>query len=672
MREAIVSELTSRGWNTGADQVHKYNQQLQRTQSVSQQSAGSFSSLSTNLGSVFAGLGGLVTTLQSAYYGFQRVMGILKEYNSLQDATALITRNFGITSVQAINMITEATRGTVENYTRLAQASNILLERTHLSQGQYTEFLALITEKSQQMGSNVEENLSRVAQAIASGTFKNSMLEAGFATEGLKEKFKEAGSDTERFNLLLQDLKNTIGGVGEPSISDQFHELSVEIEHLAAQSMIQLIEGTTQSGESFETLTGLIRDNRLEIEQSVTQITVFIRSFRELWDSPGFKFMREGGLTGLIGRGLSGIYNSLSGGGGESGLETIVTGLGQEANNIRQLADAESARVEALNLLSTQGSILTGARGTEQSGDSTGQSRGRSSDEMMVFTEEELTDQERRLAEVWQEIKQYEIQQLDISNQIIEQKTQEHMNNLLIERQKNNDYESLQSEQLQQSLQLASQQNQEILSQNGLAIEDINLAFGDAMVNQIQNGTMKISDNLLITANNIKIFAGAAGSAMSGFAQGFTKALVSWAKGEKSFKSAMRDMAATVLMSLGEQSLVQAIMETGLGIAAIARYDYGSAALHFAAAATFGIIAGMTLPAGIALSANSAKTSQSATTQSRERTSSATQTYGGSTQSGQQTVVVNNYWNGNPLLTQRDIEETIYSGYKKAAIRHAT
>jgi hypothetical protein len=668
MREAIVSELTSRGWNTGADQVQKYNQQLQRTQSVTMQSASSMQSLTSTLSGIMAGMGGLVYSLQAVYGGFQRVMGMLKEYQEVEDATAIITRNFGLTSTQAINMLTQATHGQVESYQRLAQASNILLERTHLNQGQYTEFLALVTEKSQQMGSSVEENLSRVATAIASGNFRNSLLEAGFMTEGLKEKFQEASTDTERFNLLLQDLRATVGE-GEMSVSDQFQELSVEIEHLASQSILQLVAGITESDENFATLTEAIRDNRVEIERSVTQLTVFIRSFRELWDSEGFKFMRTGGLTGLVGRGISGIYDYFSGG-NETGTETIETGLRQEAEGIQQIAVAEQARVDALNLLSTQGSVLTGAQGTEQTINR--QSGGRASDEMMVFTEEELADQERRLAEVWQEIKQYEISQLDTSNQIIEGKTQEHMNNLLIERQKSNDYENLQSEQLQQSLQLTSQQNQEILSQNSLSIEDINLAFGDTMSNQIQNGTMKISDNLLITANNIKIFAGAAGSAMSGFAQGFTKALVSWAKGEKSFKAAMRDMAATVLMSLGEQSLVQAIMETGQGIAAIARYDYGSAALHFAAAATFGIIAGMTLPAGIALSANSAKTSQSATTQSRERTSSATQTYGGSTQSGTQTVVVNNYWNGNPLLTQRDIEETIYSGYKKAAIRHAT
>jgi len=667
MRETIVSELTSRGWNSGADQVEKYNAKLLKTNDISTQSTSVFGRLTTGISGIMAGMGGLVTTLSTVYSGFQKVLTIVADYNETEDAAAIIARKFGISVAEAINSITEATRGQASNMANLVGASNIIMESIQLSRSDYLEFLDLITSRSQEMGISVEENLNRVAQAVASGQFRNSLLQAGFVTDGLKEKFKEAGTDAERFDLLLQDLRDTVGG-GPASLSDQIKELGVEMDHLIAQSFLQVIDSVTSTTGNVESLTEALRNTRGEVERNVTQLTSFIRQLQELNESPVFAFFAGGGLTGLFARGISGLFGSNR----QSGYETIQTGLAEEAAQLEQIRRLEESGNRALNLLSAP-SVLRGAQGTATRKQTGGNQQ---ENEMMVFTEEDIQESlnAEKAATIeamadWTNKKQ---QLQDQANELFRIKEQEHLDYLLLQRRKSNDEEQALLESQQQQLQLASQQNQEILSKNGLAIDDINLAFGDAMTNQIQSGAMKISDTLLATSNNIRIFSSTASSALGQFAQGFTQALTSWAKGEKSFKAAMRDMAATVLTSLGEQALVQAIMETGLGIASIARYDYGAAALHFAAAATFGIISGMTLPAGIALSANSAKSTQSTTTQSRERTSSVSQSYGGTTQSNGQTVVVNNYWNGNPLLTQRDIEETIYSGWKKAAIRHAT
>lgn len=65
-----------------------------------------------------------------------------------------------------------------------------------------------------------------------------------------------------------------------------------------------------------------------------------------------------------------------------------------------------------------------------------------------------------------------------------------------------------------------------------------------------------------------------------------------FSKGEESFGKAMRGMAAAALESLALQSLKEAGFQTAKGIAALASFNYGGAALHFAAAAAFGLVAG--------------------------------------------------------------------------------
>lgn len=64
-----------------------------------------------------------------------------------------------------------------------------------------------------------------------------------------------------------------------------------------------------------------------------------------------------------------------------------------------------------------------------------------------------------------------------------------------------------------------------------------------------------------------------------------------FAKGKESFGEAMRAMTASVLEAIAAQSLKEAAFQFAKGIAALASFNYGGAALHFAAAAGFGALA---------------------------------------------------------------------------------
>jgi len=70
--------------------------------------------------------------------------------------------------------------------------------------------------------------------------------------------------------------------------------------------------------------------------------------------------------------------------------------------------------------------------------------------------------------------------------------------------------------------------------------------------------------------------------------------------GTMSFGQAFKKTIADALKSTGSQMVIEALKETAYGIASLARYDYGGAALHFKSAAAFGVGA---VAAGLAASA---------------------------------------------------------------------
>lgn len=80
------------------------------------------------------------------------------------------------------------------------------------------------------------------------------------------------------------------------------------------------------------------------------------------------------------------------------------------------------------------------------------------------------------------------------------------------------------------------------------------------------------------------------------FTGAISGAVDAWLSGAKSFEEAAADMVKGVLKALVSESIVQAIVETARGIAAVASYRYDAAALHFAAAGTWaavGVAAGV-------------------------------------------------------------------------------
>lgn len=96
-------------------------------------------------------------------------------------------------------------------------------------------------------------------------------------------------------------------------------------------------------------------------------------------------------------------------------------------------------------------------------------------------------------------------------------------------------------------------------------------------------------------AEGMRNVASIGDSALGTLQSGLQSSLSAWLDGTKSFEQAAADMVKGVLKALVSESIVQGIVETARGIAALASYRYDAAALHFAAAGTWaavGITAG--------------------------------------------------------------------------------
>ena len=89
-----------------------------------------------------------------------------------------------------------------------------------------------------------------------------------------------------------------------------------------------------------------------------------------------------------------------------------------------------------------------------------------------------------------------------------------------------------------------------------------------------------------------------------GMANAIAGSLAAMASGEEGFARSMERMTASVLLNLGKQAAVEAMMQTAKGIAAAATPGVGAgvASGHFAAAAAFAAVAGAGIAAGGAMS----------------------------------------------------------------------
>lgn len=88
------------------------------------------------------------------------------------------------------------------------------------------------------------------------------------------------------------------------------------------------------------------------------------------------------------------------------------------------------------------------------------------------------------------------------------------------------------------------------------------------------------------------ITAGQAAKAMAGmFVEALGSSVTAALMGSVSFGQAMESMLKSMLATLAGEAVVQAIREWAAGLAAAARYDYASAALHYASAKTWAVVA---------------------------------------------------------------------------------
>ena len=123
---------------------------------------------------------------------------------------------------------------------------------------------------------------------------------------------------------------------------------------------------------------------------------------------------------------------------------------------------------------------------------------------------------------------------------------------------------------------------------SGLALTNF-LPLPPEIMTQGENPTVRFADETIGALDLMK-------AAALEFGQAGGQAFSQWATGQASMGTALRQATVQVLASLGSQAFALALMETGLGIAALTpwgRAVYGDPTKHFLAAGKFGILAGV-------------------------------------------------------------------------------
>lgn len=634
----VISRLRVEGWDGGARAVQQYTDAVNNTAMAGTNLNQNLNQTQSSFRSLLSGLSDITIVMRGAFQVFSQAMQKITEYQEAEDTLTLSAEKYGITATQMMNLVTEATRGQVESYEQLGQASNILLERVNISQKEYTDLLGLITTRSQQMGVTVEETLNKIGTSIASGSFNRGMVQVGFVTAGLREEFEAASTDTERFRILMSDLRDTVGGDGgEMSIADQFKELNTEINNVAAQGLVALVLGTTQGTNGISGMTSSVRDMRDEITMSMSGLGTFLHYLKEIWRwTPG----------GLLQRGLGALRNyaySEEPGTGERGVFSDQT---------RQ--QAEEVMNAQQRYYTQQSSVFTGAQGTRQA--VSGGGRGRAAD-VMEFTEEELMQQEIDMAAEITRIKQYQIEQEQI-----------HIDQLRTEAGIYQEIKSQQRQQLEMQRQqleekartvggqvAGEQQGRENqLQQLGLSEGMVETFYGEGAYKQIITGNKEITASFYALGGAVTTFKESMAGAWSSITSGLGDYIVALIDGEEGQRQSLQKMLRNTFMTIGKESLVRALYEGGMSIASLAMWDLKGAASHGAAAGVFSGVAALTLGIGASIP-------KGATQSAASETAVAAPTKKASSVSGPQSINYYVNFSGGIYPNQRDLKKLIYN-----------
>lgn len=134
--------------------------------------------------------------------------------------------------------------------------------------------------------------------------------------------------------------------------------------------------------------------------------------------------------------------------------------------------------------------------------------------------------------------------------------------------------------------------NQAILDMRNesASLDDIIAAYDRANVARRAAGLQVLDSAKLFDAGFRSIGHSVLENVGGSFTQGFGQAIVAVVEGRQEMGAALLGMTKQLLEQLTAMAIPKAIFETAEGIAAAASYRYDQAALHFASAATFGVL----------------------------------------------------------------------------------
>jgi hypothetical protein len=192
----------------------------------------------------------------------------------------------------------------------------------------------------------------------------------------------------------------------------------------------------------------------------------------------------------------------------------------------------------------------------------------------------------------------------------------------------------------------------EFLNGWGRSTEEVIAAFEAANEAAEKAGQVQFETGRLIAESASAVGEQVLESIGGDISKAFAASVVAAIEGAKSFEEVMAGMVKSILESLLQEAIVQALRETALAIGDIASYKYDSAAAHFAAAGAWvavGAAAGAGLGA-VAASGGGGGGSASAASNAPQENQEAQQT---------QSITINMTYNNPMYTTQNDADRQL-------------
>lgn len=654
----VVTRLKPEGWNDGVAAVDRFDNSLKKTATTHANFSQKITALATTFTAVVAAVRMASDAVMTIANFARQAAGILEPFSTVVGSTTeQIALFYSMSQASGFQLTVEQLQAIRGEYNKISLTLSETNEITRL---------ATLAQKELRVGA--EQLTAQWTRAVATGKITNEMLaEIGNISQSDKQKFKDMGSETERLEFLMTKLNERFGEgqVELGSLDDLMSAVENSFKTAAQAGVYELTRSFLGGDDSLNNVMSTIQDTARATISVIVGIggafKVVVDKIVNLVETVGSiynNYLRP--LVWWIKNNVPGVGDIV-----ESITQYMPTlwGLDLMGDMFQGYTDAvdnfNESYTRAIDNIQNSRSIGNGGSGAGGTGG------GRQNNEdMMIFTEEELIDQERQLAAVWQQLKEYQQQQLatqiEIQNQRLQLET-----------------EAVFSQQAKAKQRLVEQGETNIknLEQFGITGEGwMNTAlesmFGQGSYEQYTSGAKQITNDVYALGGALMSLDDVGGQALSSFSSAFATTINLAVSGQKSWGNAMADMAQSLLSSIGQMALTKAMYYTAEALVALwtpgmqgQAAGYATAAAMYAAIATVGIGGGALIGYARGGSGSGGTTSSTTSTFSSSKTSPTSVVQQASTTP--ESYVFNISYNGPSFNTQREMDEFIETSRKR-------